>query len=123
MDELKAGRMDRWTIGRLERGKTINPIVIVGWAVPTIWYGIPGQEETDPKGLVEFYNIDGIVKSPLLALNVIPAKAGIQQFKNVIDSRLRGNDLVSDFLRVHQYWISNKEYPMSKEKITSEFAI
>jgi hypothetical protein len=33
---------------------------------------------------------------------VIPAKAGIQEIQLVIDSRLFGNDVQKDFLRVHQ---------------------
>jgi hypothetical protein len=31
------------------------------------------------------------------ASSVIPAKAGIQYFQSVIDSRLRGSDLIFDF--------------------------
>jgi len=32
---------------------------------------------------------------------VIPAKAGIQLFRHVMDPRLRGNDEYEDFLRRH----------------------
>ena len=45
---------------------------------------------------------DGFVKSPLCPLIVIPAKAGIQSFQVIMDSRFRGNDSIFDFLRFHQ---------------------
>ena len=35
-------------------------------------------------------------------LIVIPAKAGIQSFQVIMDSCLRRNDLIFDFLRYHQ---------------------
>jgi hypothetical protein len=50
----------------------------------------------------EGYNIDGLVKSRFYPVFVIPAKAGIQLNQAVLDSRLRGSDGFSDFLRVHQ---------------------
>ena len=53
--------------------------------------------------LNENVKIDGLVKSLELPLSVIPAQAGIWCFQLVIDSRLRGNDVVSNFLRTHQY--------------------
>ena len=40
---------------------------------------------------------DGIVKSPIYPLNVIPAKAGIQLFQTLMDSRFRGSDTLFDF--------------------------
>ena len=46
--------------------------------------------------------IDVLVKSPKWPLFVIPAKAGIQSFQALLDSRLRGSDDLGDFLRVHQ---------------------
>ena len=45
--------------------------------------------------------VDGPVKSPLHSLFVIPAKAGIQLFQALLDSRFRGSDSCFDFLRVH----------------------
>ena len=37
--------------------------------------------------------LDGFVKNPMPLFNVIPVEAGIQQFQNVKDFRLRGNDV------------------------------
>jgi len=38
-------------------------------------------------------NNDDLVKSPFYPIFVIPAQAGIQAFfKNILDSRVRGND-------------------------------
>jgi hypothetical protein len=48
------------------------------------------------------FKIDDIVKSRFPLLLVIPAKAGIQFNQAVLDSRLRGSDGFSDFLRFHQ---------------------
>jgi hypothetical protein len=53
------------------------------------------------------FNIDGFVKSPLGPLIVIPAKAGIQAFQAIMDSCLRRNDAIFDFLRFRQYPIVN----------------
>ena len=50
----------------------------------------------------EVVKFDAFVKSPLQPLSVIPAKAGIQLFQALLDSRFRGSDVVFDFLRVHQ---------------------
>jgi hypothetical protein len=56
------------------------------------------------------YNNDELVKSQVSSLFVIPAKAGIQLFKHVMDSRRSlpskvlvggGNDRLGDFLRSH----------------------
>jgi hypothetical protein len=61
---------------------------------------------TDAK-LLTFYeriNIDGFVKSPKTPFPVIPAKAGIQSFQALLDSRLRGSDDFCGFLRLRQYW-------------------
>ena len=49
-------------------------------------------------------SIDGFVKNPLGPLIVIPAKAGIQPFPAVMDSCLRRNDAIFDFLRFRQWW-------------------
>jgi hypothetical protein len=49
--------------------------------------------------------LDGFVKSPLGPLFVIPAKAGIQSFQAIMDSCLRRNDAIFDFLRFRQYWV------------------
>ena len=48
------------------------------------------------------FNFDGFVKSPQCPLFVIPAKAGIQSFQIIMDSRFRGNDSILDFSRFHQ---------------------
>jgi hypothetical protein len=48
-------------------------------------------------------NIDDLVKSQKAPLSVIPAKAGIQYFQALLDSRLRGSDDCGNFLRDHQY--------------------
>jgi hypothetical protein len=45
-------------------------------------------------------NFDGLV--PKMPFSVIPAKAGIQSFQALLDSRLRGSDDCGDFLRGHQ---------------------
>ena len=45
--------------------------------------------------------VDGLVKSSLHSLFVIPAKAGIQLLQALLDSRFRGRDSYFDFLRVH----------------------
>jgi hypothetical protein len=45
--------------------------------------------------------LDEFVKSSTCSLNVIPAKAGIQSFRAVTDSRFRGSDTIVDFLRGH----------------------
>jgi hypothetical protein len=51
---------------------------------------------------------DGFAKSHNSQLFVIPAQAGIQEFKivtNWLDTRLRGYD---DFLRAHHFLLSRK---------------
>jgi len=45
---------------------------------------------------------DGLVKSRIFSIFVIPAKAGIQLFQVVLDSCFRRRDVFSDFLRFHQ---------------------
>jgi hypothetical protein len=45
---------------------------------------------------------DGFVKRLKSSVFVIPAKAGIQLFRLVLDSRFRGSDVIIDFLRIHQ---------------------
>ena len=47
-------------------------------------------------------NIDEFVKSQKTPFSVIPAKAGIQSFQALLDSRLRGSDGFRDLLRNHQ---------------------
>ena len=49
--------------------------------------------------------IDALVKSRNFPFSVIPAKAGIQGNQSVLDSRLRGNGALGDFLRVCQILI------------------
>jgi len=48
------------------------------------------------------FNLDGFVKSPLCPLIVIPAKAGIQSIQAIMDSCLRRNDAIFDFLLFRQ---------------------
>jgi hypothetical protein len=53
---------------------------------------------------MEYWKIDGIVKSQKVRFPGIPAKAGIQLFetlKNSLDSGFHRSD---DFLRFHQDW-------------------
>jgi hypothetical protein len=50
----------------------------------------------------ESIKVDGFVKSPITEGFVIPAKAGIQLFQDVLDPGFRGGDDRRDFLRVHQ---------------------
>jgi hypothetical protein len=50
-------------------------------------------------------NIDELVKSRNSIEFVIPAKAGIQLFQDVLDPGFRRGDAPSDFLRDHQYSI------------------
>jgi len=45
---------------------------------------------------------DGFVRSPKTPLFVIPAKAGIQNLQNVLDSGIRRSDKFQGFLRFHQ---------------------
>ena len=71
-----------------------------------VWTPEPAPDP-DPglTGVTTFYELikyDAFVKSPLQPLSVIPAKAGIQLFQALLDSRFRGSDVVFDFLRVHQ---------------------
>ena len=49
-----------------------------------------------------FFNIDELVKSRTDSIFVIPAKAGIQSFRLVMDSGFRRSDELCDFLRDHQ---------------------
>ena len=48
-------------------------------------------------------NIDELVKSRNSIEFVIPAKAGIQLFQDVLDPGFRRGDASRDFLRDHQY--------------------
>ena len=50
----------------------------------------------------EIIKIDGLVKSPVGPLFVIPAKAGIQLIQIVLDSCFRRSDGFYDFLRDQQ---------------------
>jgi hypothetical protein len=69
-------------------------------------------------------NIDELVKSRNSIEFVIPAKAGIQLFQDVLDPGFRRGDAPRDFLRDHQYWdhqitVFNpkkvSEYPTNRE--------
>jgi hypothetical protein len=50
------------------------------------------------------------VKSSKIPFSVIPAKAGIQSFQALLDSRLRGSDDSGDFLRERQIRLNKKEF-------------
>jgi hypothetical protein len=57
---------------------------------------------TTREAFCERIKVDGLVKSQKPLVLVIPAQAGIQSFRALLDSRLRGSDGLKDFLRVHQ---------------------
>jgi len=60
--------------------------------------------EKGPKNAKRLPNsFDGFVKSRNFINFVIPAKAGIQLFQDVLDPGFRRGDGVFDFLRVHQF--------------------
>jgi hypothetical protein len=59
---------------------------------------IAGTKMALPESVI-LANIDGFVKRPQYPSIVIPAKAGIQSFQAITDSRFRGNDFVFDFLQ------------------------
>jgi hypothetical protein len=48
-------------------------------------------------------NLDDLVKSLKISFSVIPAKAGIQCFRIVINDLDSGFHRSDDFLRIHQY--------------------
>jgi hypothetical protein len=48
-----------------------------------------------------YVNADGFVRSQQTPLFVIPAKAGIQEFQEVLDPGFRRGDGSGDFSRVH----------------------
>jgi hypothetical protein len=53
--------------------------------------------------------LDDLVKSLKMPFSVIPAKAGIQLFQDVLDPGFRRGDASRDFLRVHQIgWLRKK---------------
>jgi hypothetical protein len=66
-------------------------------------YRMSNKEPQNVEGFTSTFNIDALVKSQKLYLFVIPAKAGIQCFQELLDSRLRGSDGIWDFLRDRQY--------------------
>jgi len=51
-----------------------------------------------------FINTDSLVKSQKTSFFVIPAKAGIQCFQELITDLDPGFRRGDDFLRSHQYW-------------------
>jgi hypothetical protein len=53
-------------------------------------------------------DVDGLVKSQKVGFSVIPAKAGIQRFRYVLDPGFRRGDGPRDFLRDHPLLISLK---------------
>ena len=69
----------------------------------------PGIEGTNAELVgrsLDYYeslNIDEFVKNLRLPIFVIPAKAGIQLFQDVLDPGFRRGDAPRDFLRDHQY--------------------
>jgi len=54
---------------------------------------------------IKYSKPDGPVRSQKAPLIVIPAKAGIQGNQPLVDSRVRGSDVLGDFLRDHQNWL------------------
>jgi len=48
------------------------------------------------------FNFDGLVKSQKTPFSVIPAEAGIQGYKELLDPGVRRGDGLEDFLRTHQ---------------------
>jgi len=50
----------------------------------------------------ERIKIDGLVKSPKTPFFVIPAKAGIQEIREVLDPGFRRGDGFEGFFRTHQ---------------------
>jgi hypothetical protein len=59
----------------------------------------------------EVIGIDEVAKSRQIHFSVIPAEAGIQSFRGVLDPGVRRGDDRKDFLRVHQSWINLKRGP------------
>jgi hypothetical protein len=57
--------------------------------------------DNDPK-VEPDTKIDGLIKSLYSYFGVMPAKAGVQCFQLLLDTRLRGHDSVLDFLQIHQ---------------------
>jgi hypothetical protein len=53
--------------------------------------------------------IDGLVRSTKTPFSVIPAKAGIQEKRTVLDPGFRRGDGFDDLLRSHQDWQTEKE--------------
>jgi len=49
-----------------------------------------------------YSNLDSFVKCQKSSVFVIPANAGIQEIRVVMDPRFRGGDGLGDFLRDHQ---------------------
>jgi len=60
------------------------------------------------------FNFDDLVKSRNSIKFVIPAKAGIQLFEDVLDPGFRRGDASRDFLRDHQFWALFKKYVMER---------
>jgi hypothetical protein len=50
----------------------------------------------------EIINLDEFVKSPKTLFSVIPAEAGIQEYRGLLDPGFRRGDAFDDFLRDHQ---------------------
>ena len=62
----------------------------------------PFPFETQQMDFYETMNFDVLVKKRNSIKIVIPAKAGIQLFEDVLDPGFRRGDASRDFLRVHQ---------------------
>ncbi len=58
-----------------------------------------------PFEYLQCLKFDDLVKSRNIINFVIPAKAGIQLFHDVLDPGFRRGDGVFDFLRTHQIWM------------------
>jgi hypothetical protein len=58
------------------------------------------------KQILLWGNLGDLVKSRNSIEFVIPAKAGIQLFQDVLDPGFRRGDAPRDFLRDHQSWLT-----------------
>ncbi len=64
-----------------------------------------GYRTAAPRLLITYIapvRFDEFVNSPKIALDVLPAEAGIQYYQAVLDSGFRRSDMAGDFLRARQ---------------------
>jgi hypothetical protein len=70
------------------------------------FHGNDGINQTAKEPFLKNLNFDDLVKSPKMPFSVIPAKAGIQLFQDVLDPGFRRGDASREFLRDHQLFPS-----------------